>query len=320
VITLLEPGVEEAKTNSSSGDSNSKNIDRGSGSAFGVAEATDAHHHNSTIAAFQSKLRGIWHGNLQEHSHNYKIHPDEGVLMGRTVSKASTKITDLIHWNYGELRGGTPAHKINDREYFSFFHSSHKLPGNGIRVTYFIGAYTFSSSPPFHLIRVSPVPLVPPGNKFYSGQWNSKRLDYVIFASGYIFTYIDEHGKEWFGNELSDIVEAISSSVLPTTTTTHTSIQRNNILVLNSTADDHADTVSVAADTVEKQEPNNQPQTQKQAAAERASRLAAQSRMSESNNYEGVHLLVSFGYQDVEGWTAKINLRDLLHSMIHLQQ
>lgn len=76
-----------------------------------------------------------------------------------------------LQWNLGELRGGTPAIKINEKEYLSIFHSSAIMPslhshGQSI-LHYFMGAYTFSTKPPFGLKRISPEPLV--GKDFYNG-------------------------------------------------------------------------------------------------------------------------------------------------------
>lgn len=71
-----------------------------------------------------------------------------------------------IPWNYGEIRGGTNAILIDDF-YLAFFHSRHYLPYNGNRITYFMGAYTFSCRPPFTLLSISPQPII--HETLYSG-------------------------------------------------------------------------------------------------------------------------------------------------------
>lgn len=75
-----------------------------------------------------------------------------------------------ILWDFGILRGGTPAIKIGD-EYLSIFHSSipmASLQSNGqTMLHYFMGAYTFAASPPFELKRISKEPIV--GKDFYNG-------------------------------------------------------------------------------------------------------------------------------------------------------
>jgi len=87
---------------------------------------------------------------------------------GECDTVAATNVP--IQWNFGLLRGGTPAVKIGD-EYLSFFHSSIRmasLQSNGqTMLHYFMGAYTFSASPPFGLKRISPEPIV--GRDFYNG-------------------------------------------------------------------------------------------------------------------------------------------------------
>jgi predicted GH43/DUF377 family glycosyl hydrolase len=76
-----------------------------------------------------------------------------------------------IAWNWGILRGGTPALLLDTEEYFAFFHSSTLMATahskGEERLHYFIGAYTFEPHPPFRILRQSPSPIVAPG--FYSG-------------------------------------------------------------------------------------------------------------------------------------------------------
>lgn len=74
-------------------------------------------------------------------------------------------------WEWGELRGGTPAAKLDEEHYLGFFHSSVHL--NTVHSNqqfiphYFIGAYLFSSRPPFTIKYISPEPIV--GTNFYNG-------------------------------------------------------------------------------------------------------------------------------------------------------
>jgi predicted GH43/DUF377 family glycosyl hydrolase len=92
-------------------------------------------------------------------------------------------------WNWGELRGGTPALIVEDK-YLAFFHSSKvmaSVQSNGEPMLhYFIGAYTFMSEPPFSISQISPVPIIAKG--FYSGKsyeyyWKPIR---AVFPCGYI--------------------------------------------------------------------------------------------------------------------------------------
>lgn len=97
--------------------------------------------------------------------------------------------SSLISWEWGELRGGTPALKDGD-EYLAFFHSSKDMKtiqSNGQKIThYFMGAYTFKGEPPFNLTKISPEPIV--ANTFYKEPyyktWKPIR---VVFPSGFIY-------------------------------------------------------------------------------------------------------------------------------------
>lgn len=78
--------------------------------------------------------------------------------------------TGNISWPWGELRGGTPGILVDD-EYVAFFHSQmdmRSLHSNGSKTAhYFMGAYTFSSEPPFPITKISSEPIIAKG--FYSG-------------------------------------------------------------------------------------------------------------------------------------------------------
>lgn len=95
-----------------------------------------------------------------------------------------------IDWPWGELRGGTPGLQINDHSYLSFFHSSiymETVHSKGKHIThYFIGAYLFSTSPPFALTHMSPEPIY--SKNFYSGTaykpyWKPIK---AVFPCGYV--------------------------------------------------------------------------------------------------------------------------------------
>lgn len=97
----------------------------------------------------------------------------------------------LVKWKWGELRGGTPGLQIDSDRYLSFFHSSIRMQSvhsNGSNIMhYFMGAYTYSSEPPFALMEMSPEPII--GKNFYNGPeyrpyWKPIR---AVFPCGYIF-------------------------------------------------------------------------------------------------------------------------------------
>jgi predicted GH43/DUF377 family glycosyl hydrolase len=74
-------------------------------------------------------------------------------------------------WDWGILRGGTPAILLENGVYLSFFHSCKTITSRQSKETemkhYFLGAYTFAPDPPFEVLNISPEPLVRP--EFYSG-------------------------------------------------------------------------------------------------------------------------------------------------------
>lgn len=92
-------------------------------------------------------------------------------------------------WDFGTLRGGTPALLEHD-QYLAFFHSSKEMTtthSEGEKILhYFMGAYTFAKDPPFEITSISPQPII--GKHFYNGTnykpyWKPLRC---IFPCGYI--------------------------------------------------------------------------------------------------------------------------------------
>ncbi len=60
-------------------------------------------------------------------------------------------------WNWGEIRGGTPAYLLDDA-FLTFFHSSFPAKTSKGRA-YVMGAYTFDKDPPFSVRTMTPWPL-----------------------------------------------------------------------------------------------------------------------------------------------------------------
>lgn len=86
------------------------------------------------------------------------------------------KIWDKERW--GEIRGGTPARRIDD-VYLTFFHSTVTLDNNRY---YFIGAYIFDAKPPFTIRAITPEPIW--FKKIFSTQRGKSSL---IFPCGFAF-------------------------------------------------------------------------------------------------------------------------------------
>lgn len=124
-----------------------------------------------------------WEGNLLI---NYTIDPHEvlcpdfktGVCHSLYATPTPNK------WKWGELRGGAPAQLV-DGEYLAFFHSlivtASPSSKNKKMWHYFMGAYTFSSEPPFEITKISPSPIT--ANEFYTYSNYDKR---VIYPGGYV--------------------------------------------------------------------------------------------------------------------------------------
>lgn len=120
----------------------------------------------------------------------YSLTPHRIFEPSLTTGECTTHSTthSLISWNWGELRGGTPAIRDGD-EYLAFFHSSTNLATTQsqekIMAHYVMGAYTFSGKPPFEITRISTQPIV--AGQFYSEPyyttWKPLR---VVFPMGCI--------------------------------------------------------------------------------------------------------------------------------------
>lgn len=122
---------------------------------------------------------------------------EETLLLGYTVAPHEVLLPDLstgecqvlyrnewqAKWPWGELRGGTPAVLV-DGEYLAFFHSGtarSSAVSPEVALHYYMGAYTFSSTPPFEITSITPVPLIAEG--FYTCSDAEKK---VIFPGGIV--------------------------------------------------------------------------------------------------------------------------------------
>jgi predicted GH43/DUF377 family glycosyl hydrolase len=110
------------------------------------------------------------------------------IMSTEAVTLSLTNITNTT-WEYGEMRGGTPAVFIGEKRYLSFFHSSNDIIPGGTKVkTYNFGAYIFDSQPPFAVKAISRHPIV--HRSMYSGPWvNNEQAfyltDYVPFPMSF---------------------------------------------------------------------------------------------------------------------------------------
>ncbi len=123
--------------------------------------------------------------------------PDSNTGLSKQMHRSAIK----NRWSWGTLRGGTPALLV-DGEYIGFFHSSKVASSSASRNTpmhhYYMGAYTFSSKPPFNIKKISRSPII--GDNFYTQSSYDKR---VIFPGG--FALVDNYFYVAYGKDDSEI-------------------------------------------------------------------------------------------------------------------
>ncbi len=110
-------------------------------------------------------------------------------LFGQSECQTVASSFGKIKWDWGVLRGGTPALIGDDGEYLAFFHCSKSmatLHSKGLNIPhYFMGAYTFSPYPPFEITRMSPRPII--GKNFYHGPaYKTWKPLHVVFPGGFV--------------------------------------------------------------------------------------------------------------------------------------
>ena len=112
--------------------------------------------------------------------------PDQ---LDHTEVVSSTNIQH-INWDYGTMRGGTPARLLGKDRYFGFFHSTIANRFCSKWREYYFGAYIFSAELPFTLQSVSKVPIYHPS--FYSGEYERKwGVEYVYFPMDFFFIHLN---------------------------------------------------------------------------------------------------------------------------------
>ncbi len=111
-------------------------------------------------------------------------------IIGTGTCETIVSTTPEINWEWGLIRGSTPGLIIDDK-YLAFFHSQIDLittqSNEKKKAHYFMGAYTFNTSPPFEITHISPTPIL--GKGFYDGNiykpyWKPVN---VVFPEGFVF-------------------------------------------------------------------------------------------------------------------------------------
>ncbi len=113
----------------------------------------------------------------------YSVEPHIILMLNeetRKVEKAFESSSQL-NWDYGELRGGTPAIFVSEYDaYLTFAHSSKIIDGS---MTYFMTAYLFEKDPPFKIIALATNPIGFPGIYSEAPRYENKR---VLFPCGVV--------------------------------------------------------------------------------------------------------------------------------------
>lgn len=117
--------------------------------------------HNGT-SVFENRgdeKNWLWFPHDDELHLIYLTLPHTIVRWDEALRPTEEYVTEIWHpgWKHGQPRGGTAPVRVGD-EYLSFFHSS--MPWRPPKRRYYMGAYTFSASPPFQVTGVTPEPLL----------------------------------------------------------------------------------------------------------------------------------------------------------------
>lgn len=158
-----------------------------------VKDETTERTHKNWIPFIENDSNSIYY---VEHIHPLKIITSNNLNFSNETNSLTqymklvsiSKCESLSSWNWGELRGGTPAYYLSHQKlYLAFFHSKTKIPGSNYWMTYFFGAFTFMKSSltnTFEIHTISQVPILK--RELYDGVWaKSKSYDYIIYPMGF---------------------------------------------------------------------------------------------------------------------------------------
>lgn len=158
----------------------------------------------------------VWKGNLLL---SYTLNPHEVITPNLTGGSCQYCFETMksINWNFGSLRGGTPA-QLFDGEYLAFFHSAivttSTCSDNREMWHYVMGAYTFASEPPFELTKISSIPIDAPG--FYTYSSYEKRIIYpggfVVSGPNLYLAYGKDDSEIWIA---TINLNALKESMIP---------------------------------------------------------------------------------------------------------
>ncbi|MBA2727713.1 MAG: hypothetical protein H0U49_06025 [Parachlamydiaceae bacterium] len=156
-----------------------------------------------------------WNGKLL---FSYSINPHEVISpnLETGICKPLYETNKPIQWYLGRLRGDTPAQKIDSGNYLAFFHSGVYCSSNCSNDRdlwhYYMGAYTFSSQPPFAVNRISRAPIESPG--FYTFSSYDKRVIYpggfIVEGSTIYLAYGKDDSEIWIATiDLNNLIDSM---------------------------------------------------------------------------------------------------------------
>lgn len=156
-----------------------------------------------------------WDGQLL---FSYSQNPHEVLYSNLNTGACQTFCTTHkpIQWYLGRLRGGTPPQKIGKDHFLTFFHSgvytSSVCSSDRDLWHYYMGAYTFSTEPPFAINKISSQPIDAPG--FYTFSNHDKRIIYpggfIIEGSTVYLAYGKDDAEIWIATiDLNNLLESM---------------------------------------------------------------------------------------------------------------
>lgn len=141
------------------------------------------------------------------------------------ITIAETKNNMHHQWQWGMPRGGTPG-LLDNGQYLSFFHSSMDMESvqskGKTSLHYFMGAYLFSSTPPFQITHMSSKPIIGKGfyeNDCYIPYWKPVTVVYpcgFLSDEKYIWVFYGQHDNECWMAKLDK--QALMDSLIPVET------------------------------------------------------------------------------------------------------
>lgn len=113
------------------------------------------------------------------------IYSDNPRVIWNPYRQQATISGQALSWNYGTIRGGSPAIPYQGK-YITFFHSARNTTESGWSDgrLYYMGAYVFESKPPFRVTHITKEPLIR-GEELYNNPQHPG-LILVVFPAGVI--------------------------------------------------------------------------------------------------------------------------------------